>query len=103
MYQNFKEQVEKSKLVLACIKRNHRLGRKSGADDALLHKVEDDCKRVDALTAELERLHDQVRRKSDEAHAALSVLKEHTKQVKKAVKSNYDPTWWEKFGIYDKR
>ena len=103
MYQIFKDQLEKSKLILTCVKRNQRMGRPSGASDALLLKMEDDCKRVEALSSELERLRDELHRKTDETHAALDLLKEHTKQVKKAVKTKYDPTWWHKFGISDKR
>ena len=103
MYQIFKDQIEKSRLILTSIKRNQRMGRPSGASDALLLKMEDDCKRVEALSSELERLREEMRRKSEATHAALNVLKEHTKQVKKAVKTNYDPTWWSKFGISDKR
>ena len=103
MYQVFKDQLEKSKILLVSVKRNHRMGRHSGASDALLQNLEDDCKRVEALSAELERLREELHRKTDETHAVLDQLKEHTKQVKKAVKRNYDQTWWSKFGIHDKR
>lgn len=103
MYQIFKDQLEKSKLILSGVKRNQRMGRESGAEDGILVKLEDDCRRLEALSAELDKMHEEFRKKSDEAHAALNVLKEHTKQVKKAVKKKYDPTWWHKFGISDKR
>lgn len=103
MYQIFKDQLEKSKVILTGVKRNQRMGRPSGASDALLMKMEEDCKRIEALSAELDRMQAEFRAKSDEAHAALNVLKEHTKQVKRAIKDKYDQTWWVKFGINDKR
>jgi len=103
MYQIFKDQLEKSKLIISGVKRNHRLGRESGVDEATLQKMEDDCRRLEAVSAELDKIHDELRKKSDEAHAALDTLKLHTKQAKKAIKMKYDQTWWIKFGIPDKR
>lgn len=103
MYQIFKDQLEKSKLIISGVKRNHRLGRESGVDENVLQKMEEDCKRLEGLSAELDKMQEEYRKKSDEAHAALDVLKGHTKQVKKAIKMKYDQTWWVKFGIPDKR
>lgn len=103
MYQIFKDQLEKSKLIISGVKRNHRLGRESGVDENVLQKMEEDCRRLEGLSAELDKMQEEYRKKSDEAHAALDVLKGHTKQVKKAIKTKYDQTWWVKFGIPDKR
>lgn len=103
MYQIFKDQLEKSKLILTGVKRNQRLGRESGASEAILLKMEEDCKRLEALSAELDKMQDEARKKSEEAHAAMEVLKKHTLQVKKSIKEKYDQTWWCKFGIPDKR
>ena len=103
MYQIFKDQLDKSKLILTGVKRNQRLGRPSGADEAILLKMEEDCKRLEALSAELDQIQEEARKKSEEAHDTMNMLKKHTKQVKKAIKSNYDQTWWFKFGIPDKR
>ena len=103
MYQIFKDQLEKSKLIITGIKRNQRMGRESGVDESALQKMEDDCKRLEGLSAELDKMQEEFRKKSDEAHAALDVLKYDTKTVKKAIKTKYDQTWWIKFGIPDKR
>lgn len=103
MYQIFKDQLEKSKLIISGVKRNHRLGRESGVDESVLQKMEEDCRRLEGLSAELDKMQEEYRKKSDEAHAALEVLKGHTKQAKKAIKTKYDQTWWMKFGIPDKR
>ena len=103
MYQIFKDQLEKSKLIITGIKRNQRMGRDAGVDEALLQKMEDDCKRLEAMSAELDRIQEEYRKKSEKAHGALEDLKQHTKEVKRAVKNKYDQTWWIKFGIPDKR
>ncbi len=103
MYQIFKDQLEKSKLIITGIKRNQRMGRDAGVDDTLMQKLEDDCKRLEAMSAELDRMQEEYRRKSDKAHGVLDELKQHTKEAKRAVKSRYDQTWWIKFGISDKR
>ena len=103
MYQIFKYQLEKSKQIILGVKRNQRLGREAGIEEGMLQKMEDDCKRLESISAELDKLQEEVRKKSDQAHAALEVLKGHTKDVKKAIKSKYDQTWWIKFGIPDKR
>ena len=44
MYQIFKDQLEKSKLIISGIKRNQRMGRDAGVTDTALQKMEDDCK-----------------------------------------------------------
>ena len=103
MYQIFNDQLEKSKLIISGIKRNQRMGRDAGVSEAALQKMEDDCKRLEAMSAELERIQDEYRRKSEKAHLVLDDLKQHTKEVKHVVKSKYDQTWWIKFGIPDKR
>ena len=103
MYQIFKDQLEKSKLIIAGVKRNQRSGRDAGVDESALQKMEDDCKRLEAMSAELDRMQEEYRKKSDQAHEVLNTLKQHTKVVKRAVKSKYDQTWWIKFGIPDKR
>ncbi len=103
MYQIFKDQLEKSKLILSGVKRNQRLGRDAGVDESVIHKLEDDCKRLEALSAEMDKIHEELRKKTDEAHAALNILKGRTQIVKKAVKNKYDQTWWIKFGIPDRR
>ena len=78
MYQIFKDQIEKSKLIITGVKRNQRLGRDVGVEESMLQKM-------------------------DEAHSVLNALKSKTQTVKKAVKSRYDQTWWTKFGIPDRR
>ena len=103
MYQIFKDQLEKSKLIITGIKRNQRMGRGAGVSDVELQKLEDDCRRLEAISAELDHMQEEYRRKSDKAHGVLDDLKQHTKEVKRTIKSNYDQTWWIKFGIPDKR
>ena len=103
MYQIFKDQLEKSKLIISGVKRNQRLGRDAGVEESLLQKMEEDCKRLESISAEIDKLHEELRKKSGEAHAALTTLKNRTQTVKKAVKSKYDQTWWTKFGIPDRR
>ena len=103
MYQIFKDQLEKSKLIITGIKRNQRMGRDAGVSDVELQKLEDDCRRLEAMSAELDRMQEEYRRKSEKAHGVLDDLKQHTKEVKRVVKAKYDQTWWTKFGIPDKR
>ena len=103
MYQIFKDQLEKTKLIISCVKRNHRLGRESGVDESVMQKLEEDCRRLEGLSAELDKMQEEARKKSEEAHAALATLKSRTKVVKKSIKEKYDQTWWTKFGIPDKR
>lgn len=103
MYQIFKDQLEKSKLILTGVKRNQRLGREAGIEESVLLKMEEDCKRLEALSAELDKLQSEARKKSDEAHEALDMLRNRTLQVKKTIKRKYNQTWWCKFGIPDKR
>ena len=103
MYQVFKDQLEKSKLIISGVKRNQRMGREAGVEESVLHKMEDDCKRLEAISAEMDKLNEELRKKNDEAHRALDTLKSRTQTVKKAIKTNYDQTWWIKFGIPDKR
>lgn len=103
MYQIFKDQLEKSKLILSGVKRNQRLGREAGVEEGVIQKLEEDCKRLEALSAEMDKIQNEFRKKANEAHAAMNVLKSRTQVVKKAIKNKYDQTWWTKFGIPDKR
>ena len=103
MYQIFKDQLEKSKLILSGVKRNKRLCREAGVEESVIQKLEEDCKRLEALSAEMDKIHEELRKKTDEAHDALNVLKNRTQIVKKAIKNKYDQTWWTKFGIPDRR
>lgn len=103
MYQIFKDQLEKSKLLLTGVKRNQRLGRDAGVDESVIQKLEEDCKRLEALSAEMDKIHEEYCKKSDEARKALNTLKDRTQTVKKSVKAKYDQTWWNKFGISDRR
>lgn len=103
MYQIFKDQIEKSKLIISGVKRNQRLGRDAGVEENTLQKLEEDCRRLESISAEIDKLREELQKKSDEAHNALNTLKSRTLTVKKAVKSKYDQTWWIKFGIPDKR
>lgn len=103
MYQIFKDQIEKSKLIISGVKRNQRLGRDAGVEDCTLQKLEEDCRRLEAISAEIDKLREELQKKSDEGHKALNTLKSRTLAVKKTVKSKYDQTWWIKFGIPDKR
>lgn len=103
MYQIFKDQLEKSKLIISGVKRNQRLGRDIDVDEIVMQKMEEDCKRLESISAEIDKLHEELRKKTDEAHDALNTLKSRTQIVKKAVKSKYDQTWWTKFGIPDRR
>ena len=70
---------------------------------AMLQKLEEDCRRLESISAELDKLREELQKKSEEGHKALNTLKSRTLTVKKAVKSKYDQTWWIKFGIPDKR
>ena len=103
MYQIFKDQLEKSKLILSGVKRNQRLGREAGVEEIVIQKLEEDCKRLEALSAEMDKIHEEFRKKSEEARDALNTLKDRTQTVKRAVKNKYDQTWWVKFGITDRR
>ena len=103
MYQIFKDQLEKTKLIISGVKRNQRLGLEAGVEDGVMQKLEEDCKRLEAISAEIDKLHDELRKKSEEAHSALNTLKSRTQIVKKAIKTKYDQTWWTKFGIPDRR
>ena len=103
MYQIVKDQLEKSKLILSGVKRNQRLGREAGVEESVIQKLEEDCKRLEAISADIDKLHDELRKKSDEAHLALNTLKKRTQTVKRSIKLKYDQTWWNKFGIPDKR
>ena len=103
MYQIFRDQLDKSKLIITMVKRNQRMGREAGVAEGTLAKMEEECKKLEALATEMEKIQDEFRKKSDEAHAALDALKARTKSVKKAIKAKYDQTWWTKFGIPDKR
>jgi septation ring formation regulator EzrA len=103
MYQIFKDQLEKSKLIIFGVKRNQRLGRDAGVEESVMQKMEEDCKRLESISAEIDKLHEELRKKSDEAHDALNLLKNRTQTVKRAIKTKYDQTWWTKFGIPDKR
>ena len=58
---------------------------------------------MESMSAEIDKLHEELRKKCDEAHSVLNALKSKTQTVKKAVKSRYDQTWWTKFGIPDRR
>lgn len=103
MYQIFKDQLEKSKRIISGVKRNQRLGRDAGVEESVMQKMEEDCKRLEAISIEIDKLHEELRKKSDEAHTALNVLKNRTQTVKRAIKNKYDQTWWIKFGIPDRR
>lgn len=103
MYQIFKDQLEKSKLIISGVKRNQRLGREAGVEESAMQKMEEECKRLEAISAEIDKLHDELRKKNEVARKALNALKSRTQTVKKAIKNSYDQTWWVKFGIPDKR
>lgn len=103
MYQIFKDQLEKSKLILSGVKRNQRLGRDAGVEQSVVQKLEDDCKRLEAMSAEIDKIHEELRKKNEEARDALNTLKNRTQSVKKAIKTKYNQTWWIKFGIPDRR
>ena len=103
MYQIFKDQLEKSKLILSGVKRNQRLGREAGVEEGVIQKLDEDCKRLEALSAEMDKMQEELRKKTEEAHTALNTLKNRTQTVKKAIKNKYDQTWWTKFGIPDRR
>lgn len=103
MYQIFKDQLEKSKRIISGVKRNQRLGRDAGVEESVMQKMEEDCKRLEAISIEIDKLHEELRKKSDEAHTALNALKNRTQTVKRAIKDKYDQTWWNKFGIPDRR
>ena len=51
MYQIFKDQLEKSKLIISGVKRNQRLGRDAGVEESVMQKMEEDCKRLEAISA----------------------------------------------------
>ena len=103
MYQIFKDQLDKSKLILTGVKRNHRLGREAGVEESVIQKLEEDCKRLEALSAEMDKMREELRKKTEDAHRALNTLKDRTQTVKKSIKNKYDQTWWTKFGISDRR
>ena len=103
MYQIFKDQLEKSKLIISGVKRNQRLGREAGVEEGVMQKLEEDCKRLEAISAEIDKLHEELRKKTEEGRNALDTLRGRTLTVKKAIKTKYDQTWWVKFGIPDKR
>lgn len=103
MYQIFKDQLEKSKLIISGVKRNQRLGREAGVEESVMQKLEEDCKRLEAISAEIDKLHEELRKKTEEGRTALDTLRGRTLTVKKAIKTKYDQTWWVKFGIPDKR
>ena len=103
MYQIFKDQIEKSKLIISGVKRNQRLGRDAGVEESTLQKLEEDCRRLESILAEIDKLREELQKKSEKGHKALNTLKSRTLTMKKAVKSKYDQTWWIKFGIPNKR
>jgi len=69
----------------------------------VIQKLEEDCKRLEALSAEMDKMQEDLRKKNEEAHAALNILKSRTQTVKRSIKEKYDQTWWTKFGISDRR
>ena len=103
MYQGVRDQLEKTKIIITGIKKNRRLGRNAGVTDLELSKMEEDCKRLEALSADLEKVQEEARVISEKTHEVLEGLKKKTKNAKRAIKTNYDQTWWIKFGITDKK
>ena len=103
MYQIFKDQLDKSKLIITGVKRNQRLGREAGVGADALERMEDAIKRLEAMSAEIDKMQEEIKEKSLAAHEVLDELKGYTFTVKKSIKQKYDQTWWCKFGIPDKR
>jgi methyl-accepting chemotaxis protein len=65
MYQIFKDQLEKSKLIISGVKRNQRLGRDAGVEESVMQKMEEDCKRLEAISAEIDKLNEEMTTTSD--------------------------------------
>jgi len=96
-------QVEKSRSLIEGYRKNMNELQARGVTAAQLDKMEEDLKKLLAAGEECDRMRAQLSEKVRNMNAILQTVKDEFLEQKKIVKSAYDQTAWQRYGIMDKR
>jgi surfactin synthase thioesterase subunit len=97
------EQITKTQLLVAGLKKNVELVKNKGIDEQFISRLEADCKIAAAYDEENDKLKEQLRAKTRLINSKIDEIKEQVANAKKVIKKDFDQTRWLNFGISDKR
>lgn len=103
MSKTYLTQVEKVKSLVGGVRNHYDLVKNHGITEQQLDQMEQLAKEAEVLNDEVERLRLETSQKLKEANEKLQAMKEVWLPVKSQIKSSFDATKWQMFGIEDKR
>jgi methyl-accepting chemotaxis protein len=103
MSKTVSDQVKRFQTTVGSMKSNFNLLLGKGVKQEQLDKLGEDLTTIAAMNDEIDKLRTEVKKKSRIMNRNLVQVKLNIKDAKKIVKSNFEPSEWEKFGVLDKR
>lgn len=103
MSKTYAIQVEKSRTLIAGLRKNLETAASLGITTEALNKLEKDSEEADKMNTELDTLRAEVSEKASVANKKLTDVRTQVQSMKNIIKKNIDQTQWENFGIFDKR
>lgn len=99
----YMDQIQKSQLLLAGLKRNATRLKDKDLDEAFITQFENEITAEVIINEQYDKLKTDFKAKTIEANRKLLEIKQQQKTAKKVIKNNFDKSEWPLFGIPDKR
>lgn len=103
MSKTYAIQVEKSRTLLAGLRKNLEAASNLGITKEELDKLEKDSEEADRMNTELDVLRAEVSEKASVANKKLTEVRTQVQSMKSLIKKKVDQAQWESYGIPDKR
>lgn len=97
------EQVQKAQMLVIGLKKNYELVKDRGISREQIVQLEKDAEIAAAFNKEMDELRGEVKRKSAQANKKLTEVKNSIRNMKQVIKTGFEQSKWEDFGVYDKR
>lgn len=103
MSKTYAIQVEKSRILIAGLRKNLDAVSNLGITKEELDQLEKDSEEADRMNNELDILRAEVSEKASVANKKLTEVRTQVQSIKSLIKKNVDQAQWESYGIPDKR
>jgi hypothetical protein len=100
---SYAEDIKNAEVMSAGLTTNAAQTAKRGLDKVFITKMQTDLKKAISLNNEQEKLKADLKRKTAELEAQMSVLNASVKQARKLVKIDFPQAQWVEFGITTKK
>ena len=103
MSKTYSEQINKARILIAGLGKNHELVKNYGISLEEVSQLEEVISEAEKFNEEVERLRSEISQTSMSANKRLIIIKDQVLEFKRIVKRHIDINRWNDLGVMDKR